>query len=82
MRMKSIAFGTLELVGQIIDIAVKDEWLIINIRTTTPAGWTLRAALTREDLWKMIKLMCRPSTFYYIVFGFGKPRDKDRIPEY
>lgn len=82
MRMKSVAFGALELVGEIIDLTVKEDWLIMNVRTTTPAGWTLSTALTRADLWKMMRLLCKPSVLWYILFGFGKPRDKERSPEY
>lgn len=82
MRMKSFAFGTLELIGEITDLSVKDDWLIMNIKTTTPAGWTLKAALTHADLWRMIKLMCTWSNFCYTLFGFGKPKDTNHIPEF
>ena len=82
MRMKSFAFGTLELVGDITDVSVKDDWIIMNINTTTPAGWTLRAAMTRSDLWTMVKLMCRWSNFRYLVFGSGKAKDAAETPDY
>ena len=80
MRMKSVAFGPLELVGEINHLAVKDEWVVMSINTTTPAGWTLTTALAREDLWQMIWMMCKPSILFYIFFGFGKPRDKESGP--
>lgn len=74
--------GTLEVVGEITHLNEKDEWLVLNLRTTTPAGWTLRAALTHEDVVRMIRLMLKPSNLRYIIFGFGKPSDKNRVPEY
>jgi len=82
MRMKSHFMGTLEVVGQITQLKEKEDWLILNIRTTTPAGWNLTAALTHEDIVTMIKLMLRPSNLRYVLFGFGKPSDKTRVPEY
>jgi len=82
MRMKAEFIGTLEVVGEIAHVKEKDGWLILNVRTTTPAGWNLRAAFTHEDLVTMIKLMLRPSNLRYIIFGFGKPRDQKRLPEY
>ena len=81
MRMKSTAIiGTLELIGEISDIRVKDEFLVMNIRTTV--GWNLRAALSHNDLLTFMRLLIRPSNLAYVLFGFGKPRDKKHIPEY
>ena len=83
MRMKSTAImGILELVGEISDLRVKDEWLIMNLRTTTPSGWNLKVALSHADLLTLLKLLCRPRNLAYFLFGFGKPGDKNRIPEY
>lgn len=83
MRMKSShILGTLELVGEISDIRVKDGWLLMNLRTTTPAGWNLKAALSYADLWDLMKLMCRPRNLVCFIFGFCRRRDKGRIPEY
>ena len=81
VRMKSTAImGTLEMVGEITDIKVKDDFLIMNLRTTV--GWNLRAALSHNDLLTFMKLLMKPRNLAYILFGFGKPRDKNRIPEY
>ena len=82
MRMKAEFMGTLEVIGEITRLQKKEEWLIMNVRTTAPAGWNLRAAFTHDDLITMLKLMLRPSILRYIIFGFGKPRDKNRRPEY
>ena len=82
MRMKAEFMGTLEVVGEITQLKKKDDWLILNVRTTTPTGWNLRAAFTHEDLVTMIKWMLRPSNLRYIIFGFGKPRDQNQLPEY
>lgn len=83
MRMKSTAImGTLEIVGEISEIKVKDEFLIMNIRTTIPVGWNLRAALTHKDIITLIKLLFKPKNLFYILFGFGKPRNEANIPDY
>lgn len=82
MRMKAEFMGTLEVVGAITKLQRKDDWLVMNVRTTAPAGWNLRAAFTHQDLVTMIKFMLKPSVLGYIIFGFGKPRDKNKRPEY
>jgi len=80
--MKAEFLGTLEVAGEITRIQTKADWRIMNIRTTTPAGWNLRAALTHQDIVTMIKLMFSPAVMKYIVFGAGKPKDKNKRPEY
>lgn len=82
MRMKAQFMGSLEVVGQITHIKEKDEWIIMNVRTTTPAGWDLRAALTHKDIITLLRLMLRPRILLYIIFGFGKPNSKKTVPEY
>jgi len=82
MRMKSTFMGSMEIVGEINSLKVKDGWLIMDLRTTTPTGWSLSAALTHEDIMSLLKLMFRPSNLRYVILGFGKPKDKDRSPEY
>ena len=82
MRMKARFTGTIEVVGEITQLKEKEDWLILNIRTTTPAGWNLTAALTHEDIVTMMKFMLRPSNLRYVLLGFGKPSDKTRVPEY
>lgn len=82
MRMKAHFMGTLEVVGQITQLEEKNDWLIMKIRTTTPAGWNLTTALNHEDILTMLKFMLKPRNLRYILFGFGKPRDKTRAPDY
>lgn len=81
MRMKSTAIGTVELVGDITNVREVNDWLIMHIRTTTPVGWDLRAALTHEDLRTFVKLLFRPGNLRYLLFGFAKP-GKRPPPEY
>jgi hypothetical protein len=82
MRMKARFMATIEVVGKITQLKEKDGWLIMNVRTTTPAGWDLHAALTHEDIVTMLKFMLKPSNILYVLFGFGKPRDENQVPEY
>ena len=80
--MKSEFMGSLEIVGEISSLRVKDGWLIMNMATTTPTGWNLNAALTHEDIMTLLKFMFKPSNLGYVLFGFGKPKDKNESPEY
>jgi len=81
VRIKSTALmGNLEMTGQISGITVKDEFLVMNLRTSV--GWNLRAAMSHEDILTFIRLMLKPANLAYVLFGFGKPKDKTRVPEY
>lgn len=81
MRIKSTALmGNLEMTGQISEIKVKDEFLVMNLRTSV--GWNLRAAMSHDDILTFIRLMFKPGNLAYVLFGFGKPKDKTRVPEY
>ena len=82
MRMKSRFMGALEIQGQISDLRTKEGWLIMEVRTTTPVGWNLSAALTHNDLMSLIKLMFKPSNIKYLLFGINKPDNKDISPDY
>ena len=82
MRMKSTFLGSMEIVGEINNLKPKGGWLIMDLTTTTPTGWNLSAALTHGDIMGLLKLMLRPSNLRYLIFGFGKPKDKDCSPEY
>jgi hypothetical protein len=54
----------------------------MNLRTTTPAGWNLHAALSYSDLMTILKLLCRPKNFINFIFGFCKRSKNGNIPEY
>lgn len=73
MRMKSTGIWPLELIGKITDVNVLDDWLIMHLRTSTPAGWDLKAALTHEDLRTLFKLLLKPSNLRFLVLGFFRP---------
>ncbi len=82
MRMKSTGIWPLELVGDITEVKAVNDWLIMNLRTTTPAGWDLSAALTHEDLRTMIRLLMKPRNLKYFILGFLKPVRDNLPPEY
>lgn len=83
VRMKSShVLGTLELVGEISDLTVKGKWLILNLRTTTPAGWNLKTAMSYSDLLTLLILLFRPRNFFKFLFGWCKFGNKDHVPEY
>jgi hypothetical protein len=74
--------GTLELVGEISDLSVNGKWILLNLRTTTPAGWNLKAAMSHSDLMTLIKFLFRPKNLINFVFGCCKRENKDQGPEY
>lgn len=82
MRMKSTFMGTMEVVGEITSLKVKDDWLVMNLRTTVPTGWNLAAAMTHKDMVTLLRLVFKPSNLWYLISGFGKPKDEHSAPEY
>lgn len=82
MRLKATFMGTMEMVGNITSLKVKDDWLVMNLSTIAPMGWNMSAALTHEDLMTLLRLMLKPRNLRYVLFGSGKPRDQNRMPEY
>ena len=82
MRMKSTGIWPLELVGDITEVRFLDDWLIMHLRTTTPAGWELKAALTHEDLRTLFKLLLKPRNLRYLVLGFLSRAGNKPPPEY
>ncbi len=82
MRMKSTGILPIELVGKITDMNVSHDWLIMHLRTSTPAGWDLKAALTHEDVRTLFRLLIKPANLWYLIVGFLRhPGDKPP-PEY
>lgn len=82
MRIKSNAIGVLEMIGDITEIKQVDDWLIMHVRTTTPVGWDLRAALNTQDLRLLIKLLLKPRNLKYLVLGLVRPLGNTPPPEY
>ena len=83
VRMKSShILGTLELVGEISDLTVSGKWIVLNLRTTTPTGWNLKAAMSHSDLLTLLKFLFRPKNLIKFLFSCCKRGNKDHIPEY
>ena len=82
MKMKAEFMGTLEVTGDISKLTRQGDWLILNVKTTAPVGWNVRAAFSHRDLMSMAKFMLKPSVLLYVIFGFGKPKDEKKSPDY
>ena len=82
MRMKAEFMGTLEVSGDISKLVKKGDWLILNVRTTAPVGWNVRAAFSHKDLVSMLKLMMRPAIICYVLTGFFKSHNEKQPPDY
>lgn len=82
MRMKSEGFGSIEIAGDITSLKQSEGYLIMNVNTSTPVGWHVRAALTHKDLMTILKQMLKPGNLLYLLFGFGRPRNTSVCPDY
>ncbi len=82
MRMKSNGIFPVELVGDITEMKARKDWLIMKVRTTTPAGWDLSTALTHEDMRTMLRLLLTPGNLRYLLAGLFKSTRGDPPADY
>lgn len=61
MKMRSTGLGTTELVGEINDITRAGGYLVLHVGTTEPVRWHVRAAINFCDLFRIMKLLLKPS---------------------
>ena len=55
MRMRSTGLGKTELVGDIAGVTMIGSILVLNVHTTSPVRWHVRAAIQRKDILKLAK---------------------------
>jgi len=67
MRMRSTGLGKTELVGEVKDITRAGDYLVLHVRTTEPVRWHVRSALSFGDLFKVIRLLLKPSSLLFIL---------------
>lgn len=78
MRFRSTGLGKTEMRGDIFDFTKNGDIFVLQVKTTQPPGWTIRAGLTYGDSLKVIRLALRPKTLFAILFGWMK---KEESPE-
>ena len=55
MRIRSTGLGKTELQGDISSLEPREGLLILNVQTTSPVQWHVRAGMQRKDILKLIK---------------------------
>ncbi len=77
MRVRSTGLGKTELIQEFSKVYHKQDYLLIEMRTTEPVKWHVRTAVTYNDLLKLIKVAVRPGTIWWVLTGWrrrGNPR--------
>jgi len=70
LRFRSTGLGKTMLQGELADIVVVDDMLVVHIQSTTPVRWRIRAALTFRGLLQVIKMALKTSIIKFVLFGF------------
>ncbi len=55
MRMRSTGLGKTELEAEVASLELREGMLLLNIQTTKPVIWHIRAGIQRQDIFKMMK---------------------------
>ncbi|MDP2718575.1 MAG: hypothetical protein Q8P44_01890 [Dehalococcoidia bacterium] len=67
MRLRSTGLGKTELIGEVEDLKTMGDFLIMVIGTTRPVKWKVRAALTRKDVFNLMRLMLKWPNLMYLL---------------
>ena len=70
MRVKSTGLGKTELFQVFSKVYAKQDYLVIEMRTTEPVKWHVRTAATYTDLLTIIKLVLKPAVIWWLIKGF------------
>ncbi len=84
MRFKSSGLGKTELKGDLVDLSLAGEdLLVLHIQTTEPVQWHLRAGLEFSDIPKILRGLLKPSILFFIIrtlFYIKKaPKEPDEL---
>ncbi len=75
MRMRSTGLGKTELVGEIVSLDKEGDYLVLNMKITSPTKWRVKAGLSFGDLLKLMGHMFKPANLAYLLVGFFKYRN-------
>jgi hypothetical protein len=68
MRFRSTGLGKTELKGNMSDLAlVGEDLLVFSIQTYEPVQWHLRAGMERKDIPKILKGILQPEVLFHII---------------
>ncbi len=67
MRMRSTGLGKTELEAEVASLELREGMLLLNIHTTKPVIWHIRAGIQRQDIFKMMKSVLRFRVIMHVV---------------
>jgi len=75
--MRSTGLGKAELVAQIVSLRRQGDYLIMEMQTTEPVRWKMRAALCRKDLGGVLKAMLKLTVIAFLlsIKGWIRPAE-------
>ncbi len=76
MRMRSTGLGKTELEADVVSLEPKEGMLLMNIHTTKPVIWHIRAGIQRKDIFKLIRALLSFRVIKHILgmmFGGNHP---------
>ncbi len=77
MLFRSTGLGKAELVGKIVQIERKGDYLIMEMETTEPVRWKIRGGISLMDLRILLKAALKFSVlsfFFNLAAWFRKPK--------
>ena len=69
-RFRSTGLGEQMLMGEPLKFLVVDDMLVMQVQTTEPVQWVIRAGLTYRGLLSALKLALTPSVIKFLLFGW------------
>ncbi|UCD28976.1 MAG: hypothetical protein JSV03_00390 [Planctomycetota bacterium] len=74
--MRSTGLGKTELRGDISSLEPHEGLLILNVQTTSPVQWHVRAGMQRKDILKLLTSVFNFKVIKFLVgITIGKPKE-------
>ncbi len=67
MRMRSTGLGKTELVGDISQLEISGDLIILHVQTTKPVRWHVRTGVQRKDLLRLAGMFFSFSMLKYLL---------------
>ena len=74
-RFRSTGLGKQMLMGEPLKMIVIDDMLIMQVQTTEPVQWVIRAAFTYRGLLRAAKLVLNTAVIKFILLGWMKMKN-------
>jgi len=71
-RFRSTGLGETILMGEPLEVLVKDDLLIMKVQSTEPVRWVIRAGLSYRGLLRVVMLALRFSVIKFVLSGWNK----------